>query len=92
MVLCDLYLKMFDFDKGFVIWHFLNYCLVQIISLWSLSIGVGIIFTSNELVDRTRNFKSNAPGLNLKIYEKNAPQQDLSDKMRRRPEFLTKSE
>jgi len=26
--------------KGFVIWHFLNYCLVQIMSLWSLSIGV----------------------------------------------------
>jgi len=29
-------------------------------SLWSISIGVGIIFTTNELEDRTRNFKSNA--------------------------------
>jgi len=42
------------FDRGFVIWHFCNYCLVQIVSLWSLSIGVQIIFTTNELVDRIR--------------------------------------
>ena len=48
------------FDKGFVIWNFLHYCLVQTVSLWSLSIGVGIIFTTNELVDRITNFKSNA--------------------------------
>ena len=47
------------FDKEFVIWHFLNYCLVQIMSSWSLSIGIGTIFTTNELVDRTKNFKSN---------------------------------
>jgi len=46
------------FDKGFFIWHFLNYFLVQIMSLWSLSIGVGIIFTTNKLVDRRRNFES----------------------------------
>jgi len=48
------------FDKGFVIWHFRNYCLVQIVSLWLLSIGVKIIFTTNELVDRIRNLKWNA--------------------------------
>jgi len=62
------------FDKGFVIWHFLNYCLIQIMSLWSLSIGVGIIFTTNELVDRTRNFKSNVSRFKQKKYEKNTPQ------------------
>jgi len=62
------------FDKGFVIWHFLNYSLVQIMSLWSLSIGVGIIFTTNELVNRTRNFKSNASQFKQKKYEKNPPQ------------------
>jgi len=27
-------------DKGFVIWQFHEYCLVQIVSLWSLRIGV----------------------------------------------------
>jgi len=30
------------------------------VSLRSLSIEIEIIFTTNELVDRTRNFKSNA--------------------------------
>ena len=48
------------FDKGYVIWHFLNHCLLQILSSWSLSIGVQIIVNTNELVDRIRNFKSNA--------------------------------
>jgi len=53
------------------------------------------------LVDGTRNFKSNASRFKQKKYEKNAPQarffmkqnapQDLSNKMRHRPEFLTKS-
>jgi len=50
----------FWFDKGFVIWNFRNYCSVQIVSLWSLSLGVQIIFTSNESVDRIRNLKWNA--------------------------------
>jgi len=43
-------------------------------SLSSLSIGVGIFFTINELVDRARFFKSNASRFKQKIYEKNAPQ------------------
>jgi len=43
----------------FVIWHFRTYCLVQIVSLGSLSIGFGIIFTINVLVDRIKNFKWN---------------------------------
>ena len=61
-------------DKGFVIWHLHNYCLVHIVSLWSLSIGGRIIFTTNELVDRIRNFKSNASRFKKKVYDKNAPQ------------------
>jgi hypothetical protein len=36
--------------------------------------GVGIIFTTNELVDRTRIFESNASRFEPKKYEKNAPQ------------------
>ena len=48
------------FDKRFVIQNFRNDCLVQIVSLWSLSIGVQIIFTANKLVDRIKNFKWNA--------------------------------
>jgi len=50
----------FWFDKGFVIWIFHNYCLVQIVSLWSLSIGVQIVFTTTKLVDRIRNLTWNA--------------------------------
>ena len=64
------------FDKGFVIWIFRNYCLVQILSLWLLSIGVQIIFTTNELVDRIRNLTWNASRMIKKriFYEKNTPQ------------------
>jgi len=47
-------------DKVFVIWQFLNYCLEQIVSSRSLRIGVRIVFTTNELVDRTSNLESNA--------------------------------
>ena len=61
-------------DKGFVICHFRNYYWVQIMSSWSLSIGVEIIFTTNKLVDRTRDFKSNASRFKQKKNEKNAPQ------------------
>jgi hypothetical protein len=43
-------------------------------SLSSLSIGVGIISTTNELVDTTRNFKSNASQFEQKTIEENAPQ------------------
>jgi len=39
-----------------------------------LSIGVQIIFTTNEFVDRIRNFKSNASQFKKMIYQKNAPQ------------------
>ena len=93
------------FDRKFVIRHFLNYCLVHIVSLWPLSIGVRIIFTTNELVDGIKNFKSNA-SLNDKdqvivwknmrrrpdfLWTKMRRRQDLSNQMHRRPDCLTKS-
>ena len=64
------------FDKGFVIWHFRNYCLLQIVSLWSLGIGVQIIFTTNELVDRIKTSNEMHPQMIKKrmFYEKNAQQ------------------
>ena len=64
IVLRDLYLKRFDLTKGLLfktfVNNFHNYYLVQIVSLWSLSIGVQTIFTSNKLVDRIKNLKWNA--------------------------------
>jgi len=64
------------FDKGFVIWHFRNYCLLHIVSLWSLGIGVQIIFTTNELVDRIKTSNEMHPQMIKKrmFYEKNAQQ------------------
>jgi len=47
------------FDKGFVIWHFRNYCLVQNVSLRSFNIGVQIVFTNDVLVDSIKKFKWN---------------------------------
>jgi len=94
------------FDKGFVIWHFRDYCLVQIVSLWSLSVEVQIVFTTHELVDRIKNCKWNASpsdkeedsyernALQARFFMKqNAPQARLqwSNKMSRRPDFLTAS-
>jgi len=43
-------------------------------SLRSLSIGVGIIFTTIKLVDVIRNLKSNASRFKKILYEENAPQ------------------
>jgi len=78
-------------DKGFVMWHFHDYCfkLVQIVSLWSLSIRVRIIFTTNELVDRIRNSKSNAYRFKRKNHGgKCAAGQFFHE--RRRPDLWTK--
>ena len=75
MVLYDLYLK----TKDLLFWHFHEYCLVQIVSLWSLSIRVRIISTINDLVGRIRNFKSNASWFRRQIHRK---------KMRRRTDFF----
>ena len=44
------------FDKGFVIWHFLYYYFLQIVSVWSMSIWIRVIFNSYELVNQTRNW------------------------------------
>jgi len=59
MVLCDLYHKRFDLTQGLLCdipqLLFVTNCVVVIIQY-----GVRIIFTINELVDRTRNFISNA--------------------------------
>jgi len=73
------------------------------VSLRSLSIGLGIIFTTNESIDRIRILKSNASRFKENLYKKKCAagqmfykkkmrrRQDLSNKMRCRPGFLTKS-
>jgi len=73
MVLCDLYLKRFDLTKGLLfdtfsitVWYRLCYYDHSV-----LRVQVQIIFTTNELVDRTRNFKSNATRFKQKKYGKN---------------------
>jgi len=40
------------------------------VSLQSFSIGVGIIFTANKLVDTIKNFKSNASQIEIFFMEK----------------------
>jgi len=92
------------FNKGFVIWHFLSYYWEQIVSLWSLSIEVRIILTTNDRLDTIRYLKSTASQNDIKMnfYEtmrrrpdfcmqQNAPQARPIIKIRRRPGFLTES-
>ena len=67
-----------------VIWHFLYCFSLQIVSLWSLSIWIRIIFNTNKVVNQTRHWnqmshrqdffmKNNA--LQARFFcEKNAPQ------------------
>jgi len=71
------------FGKGFVIWYFFHYCLVQIVMLWSLKIGVRIIFTTNELVHKITILRSNTSQNDEEEYF-------LWKKMRRRPDFFMK--
>jgi len=81
LALCDLTVSQEDwFDKGFVIWHFLDYCLAPIVLLWSLSIGVRTIFTTTESIDKIRDLKLNA--------SQNNQEKNNMKKMRRRPDFL----
>jgi len=61
------------FDKGFVMWHFLYCSFLQIVSLWSLSIWIRIIFNTNELVNQTRYW--NQLPHRQKNYGKNALQE-----------------
>jgi len=100
MVLCDLYLKRFDLTKCLLFDTFSITAWYKLCHYDHSVLRVQIIFTTNELVDRTRNFKSNATRFKKKIMknlrrrqvfmEKMRRRKDLSKKMRRRPDFLTK--
>ena len=57
MELCDLYLKRFDLTKVFVFKTFVITVCYKLCRCDMLSIGVQIIFTTNELVDRIKNLK-----------------------------------
>ena len=61
LVFCDLYLTRFELTKGFLFDTFLITVGNKIVSLWSLSIGFQIIFTTNQFVDRTNYLQSDAP-------------------------------
>ena len=82
IVLCNLYLKSFDLTKGLLFENFRNYCLVQIVSWWSLSIGVQIIFTTNKWYTGLKTWNEMQPRLIVKriFYENNAPQARFSVK------------
>jgi hypothetical protein len=80
LVLCDLYLKRFDLTKSLLFDTFFITDLAQFFLLWSLSIGVPIILTTNELVDRIEESKSKA--------SKNDWEEYFLKKMRRRPVFF----
>ena len=73
-MLCDLYLKGFDLTKGLLSDTFSITVWYKLCHYDHSVLKVRIIFTTNELVDRTRNFKSNASWFKQKRYEKNAPQ------------------
>jgi len=80
MVLCDLYLKRFDLTKGLLFHTFSITVWYKLCHHDHSVLRVRIIFTTNELVDRTRNSKSNAS----RFKQKNIT------KMRRRPDFYEK--
>jgi len=79
MVLCDLYLKRFDLTKG------LSFDNVSITVWYKLchydhsALRARIIFTTNEFVDRTRNFKSDASQFKQKNMKKCAAGQIFSE-------------
>jgi len=92
------------FDQGFVNWHFLHYCFVPVVSLWSLSIGVQIIFTTRELVEEQETWdqihhwmikkkkrRKNVAAGKIFSWNKMRRRQDFSNRMRRRPDFATES-
>jgi len=68
IVLCDLYLKRFNLTKGLL---FDIFSITVWYKLFRYDHSVfGIFFTTNELVDRTRNFKSNASRFKQKNMKK----------------------
>jgi len=77
MVLCDLYLKRFDLTKGLLFDTFSVSVWYKLCHYDHSVLRVRIILTTNELVDRTRNFKSNASWFKQKNMKK----------IRRRPDF-----
>ena len=60
MVLCDLYLKRFDLTKGLSFDTFSITVWYKLCHYDHSVLRVRIIFATNELVNRTRNFKSDA--------------------------------
>ena len=78
MVVCNLYLKRFDLTNGLLFDTFSITVWYKVCHYDHSVLRVRIIFTTNELVDRTRNFKSNAS----RCRQKN------KKKMRRKPDFL----
>jgi len=74
MVLCDVYFKRFDLTKGLLFDTFSITVWYKLCHYGHSVLRVRFIFTTDEFVDRTRNFNSNASQLKPKIYEKNAPQ------------------
>jgi hypothetical protein len=59
LVLCNLYLTRFDLPKDLLFDTFFITVWYKLCCCDHLSVGVEIIFTTNELVDRTRDSKSN---------------------------------
>jgi len=74
MVLCDLYLKRFDLTKGLLFDTFSTTAWYKFCHYDYSVLRVRIIFTTNELGDRTRNLKSDASWFKQNKYEKNAQQ------------------
>ena len=56
-------------DKGFVIWHFVFVFFQQIVSLWSLSIWIRIIFKYRSISEPDNTLKSNGPWTRF-LYDK----------------------
>jgi len=89
LVLCDLYLTRFVLTKG-LLFDTLFIVLVQIVSLWSLSIWIRIIFNTNELVNQTRRWNQ-MPYRQKKLWEKVRSLQDFFvQRIRRRQNVCKK--
>jgi len=85
LVLCNLHFKRFDLTKGLLfdtflitVWYKLCHCDHSVLK-------VRMIFTTNELVDRIRNFKSNASLFKKIFYEKYARRSNENSEARRQP-------
>jgi hypothetical protein len=77
-------------DKGFVIWYFLYFFLIQIVSLWSLSIWIRIIFKTNELVIQIRHWNQMPHGQDFWWKKMRCRQKFVVKIMRRRQKLIQK--